>query len=300
LVHTLREFLADFGPTLAILLMAVIAFLASDAISLDPLPAPDHVQTTTGRSWLVPFAETPRWVIWLSIVPALLCSLLVFLDQNITARLVNSPDNNLQKGEAYHLDLLVVGVLIAACSIFGLPWLVAATVRSLNHVRSLATTEDIVDKAGASHTHILHVRENRLTGVAIHLLIGISLLLLPLIKYIPLSVLFGLFLYMGVVSMKGNQFFERLSLWATDPALYPRTHFVRRVPWRVMHVFTVIQLVCLVVLWFVKTSAWGLLFPLFVAMLVPVRFLLGKLFEPQYLAALDAEENPEEEEETWL
>ena len=26
---------------------------------------------------------------------------------------------------------------------------------------------------------------------------------------------------MGVVSMAGNQFFERLSLWLMDPALYP-------------------------------------------------------------------------------
>jgi hypothetical protein len=69
---------------------------------------------------------------------------------------------------------------------------------------------------------------------------------------------------------------------------------------QVMHLFTVIQLVCLITLWFVKTSAWGLLFPLFIAMLVPVRFLLGKFFEPQHLAVLDAEENPEEEEETWL
>jgi mannitol/fructose-specific phosphotransferase system IIA component (Ntr-type) len=300
LVPTMREFLADFGPTIAILSMAVIALYWRDAIPLDPLPAPDHFQTTTGRPWLVPFSEAPRSMIWLSIVPALLCSVLVYLDQNITARLVNSRDNNLQKGEAYHHDLAIAGVLLAACSAFGLPWLVAATVRSLNHVRSLATTEEIVDKAGASHTHILHVRETRLTGIGIHVLIGLSLLLLPLLKYIPLFVLFGLFLFMGVVSMKGNQFFERLSLWATDPELYPRSHYVRRVPHRVMHLFTVIQLACLLILWFVKTSAWGILFPLFIAMLVPVRFTLAAFFEPPHLALLDAEEIPEEEAEAWL
>ena len=43
----------------------------------------------------------------------------------------------LQKGGGYHLDLLIVGVLIIVCSIFGLPWFVAATVLSINHVRSL-------------------------------------------------------------------------------------------------------------------------------------------------------------------
>lgn len=299
LVPTAREFLSDFGPTIAILSMTAIAMYWHTEIPLDPLPAPDHIQTSTGRPWLVPFLEVPQKLIWLSIIPALLCSLLVFLDQNITARLVNSPDNNLQKGEAYHLDLALVGGLVVLCSAFGLPWLVAATVRSLNHVRSLATTEEVVDRSGVPHAHILHVSENRLTGISIHLLIGASLLLLPVLKNIPLAVLFGLFLYMGVVSMKGNQFFERLSLWATDPALYPSSHYVRRVPTGVMHLFTAIQLACLVGLWTVKTSAWAILFPLFIAVLVPVRFFLARFFQGQHLAELDAEENPDEEAEAW-
>lgn len=53
--------------------------------------------------------------------------MLVYLDQNITARLVNSPQNRLKKGEGYHLDLLVVALLVGICSLFGLPPLVAAT-----------------------------------------------------------------------------------------------------------------------------------------------------------------------------
>ena len=299
LVPTAREFLADFGPTIAILSMTAIALYWHEEIPLDPLPAPDHFQTSSGRAWLVPFMDVPQKIIWLSIIPALLCSVLVFLDQNITARLVNSPDNNLHKGEAYHLDLALVGGLVVLCSAFGLPWLVAATVRSLNHVRSLAITEEVIDRSGAGHAHILHVRENRVTGIAIHLLIGGSLLLLPVLKHVPLAVLFGLFLYMGVVSMKGNQFFERLSLLATDPTLYPSSHYVRRVPRGALHLFTAAQLACLVILWAIKTSAWAILFPLFIALLVPIRFVLARMFKPEYMAALDAEENPDEEQESW-
>ena len=299
LVPVAREFLADFGPTLAILAMTVIAFLSRDTIPLDPLPAPDHFQTSSGRPWLVAFMDADAGLIALSFIPALLAAVLVFLDQNITARLVNSPENNLRKGESYHLDLGVVGILVGVCSIFGLPWLVAATVRSLNHLRSLATTEERVDSRGTAHTRILHVRENRVTGVTIHLLLGGTLLFLPLLVHIPLAVLFGLFLYMGVVSMRGNQLFERLSLWATDPALYPRTHFVRQVPRRAMHGFTLIQASCLGILWFVKVSAFGILFPLFIAVLVPVRFGLKRLFAAEHLEVLDAEEGPEEESESW-
>ena len=44
---------------------------------------------------------------------------------------------SLQKGGGYHLDLLIVALCIGICSVFGLPWFVAATVLSINHVRSL-------------------------------------------------------------------------------------------------------------------------------------------------------------------
>ena len=43
----------------------------------------------------------------------------------------------LQKGSGYHLDLFLITVQIAICSAIGTPWFVAATVLSINHVRSL-------------------------------------------------------------------------------------------------------------------------------------------------------------------
>ena len=170
---------------------------------------------------MISFLDASPSLIFLSIIPALLCSVLVYLDQNITARLVNSRDNNLQKGSAYHYDLGLVGVLVGVCSLFGLPWLVAATVRSLNHLRALATVEPRVDGAGAVHGDVLRVRENRVTGVVIHVLVAGTLLALPLLQYIPLAVLYGLFLYMGVVSIGGNQFFSRIGLFFTDPGALP-------------------------------------------------------------------------------
>lgn len=294
----IREFLADFGPTIALAAMTIVAFLLHE-VDLDILQAPDSFDTTSGREWLVNPLDAPTWVRFAAIGPAILATILVFLDQNISARLVNAPDHKLQKGGAYHLDLAVVGGLIGLCSCFGLPWLVAATVRSLNHVRSLATMEEVVGAGGDRRDHVLHVRENRVTGLAIHIMIGVSLLLLTLLKAVPMAVLYGLFLFMGVVSMRGNQFFERMSLWGTDPALYPSTHYIRRVPnWRV-HAFSAIQLVCLVVLWLVKESQLGILFPLFIALLVPLRFSLNRFFSKAHLLALDADEMPDEEENQW-
>jgi hypothetical protein len=299
LLPWMREFLADFGPTIAIVGMTLVAVSLKE-VFLDELPAPDEFGTTAERPWLVDMWATPVWVRWASAGPAILVALLVYLDQNITGRLVNSPDHKLKKGEAYHLDLLVVGGLIGVCSLFGLPWLLAATVRSLNHVRSLATSEEIVSPSGQRHERVIHVRENRVTSLAIHLLIGLSLLLLPWLKLIPMAVLFGLFLFMGVVSMAGNQFFERLSLWLKEPTLYPAAHYIRRVPTWTIHKFTLLQAVCLAVLWAVKGSSMGILFPLFIALLVPIRYLAGRMFSEENLAALDAEEEPEEEALAWI
>ena len=294
----IREFLADFGPAIALAAMTIVAVWLHE-VFLDVLPTPDTFGTTSGRPWSVDLLAVPVWARFAAAGPALLVTVLVFLDQNITARIVNSPDHRLHKGEAYHLDLGVVGLLMAFCSLFGLPWLVAATVRSLNHVRSLATVEEVVSPNGETRERVMHVRENRLTGLAIHLLIGLSLLFLPLLKTIPMAVLYGLFLFMGVVSMSGNQFFERLSLWLKDPTLYPGTHYIRRVPRWTIHAFTALQVACLGVLWIVKSSAIGILFPVFIALLVPVRLLAGRLFAAEHLAALDAEEEPSEAETHW-
>jgi mannitol/fructose-specific phosphotransferase system IIA component (Ntr-type) len=294
----IREFLADFGPAIALAAMTAVAIWLHE-VYLDLLPAPDTFQTTSGRPWAIDIFSAPLWVRFAAAGPALLVTVLMFLDQNITARIVNSPDHRLHKGEAYHLDLAVVGILMGVCSMFGLPWLVAATVRSLNHVRSLATVEEVVAANGETRDRVIHVRENRLTGLAIHLLIGLSLLLLPLLKSVPMAVLYGLFLFMGVVSISGNQFLERLSLWLRDPTLYPITHYIRRVPRWTIHAFTAIQLACLAILWFVKGSSVGILFPVFIALLVPVRLLAGRFFAPEDLAALDAEEEPDEEATHW-
>lgn len=285
-----REFLADFGPTIAIALMTGVA-LWLHAVELETLALPAEFATTSGRAWLVNPLDAPTWVWAASIVPALLVSILLYLDQNITVRLVNDPRNKLRKGAGYHLDLAVVGLLVGFCGLFGLPWMVAATVRSLNHVRSLQQVE-----VREGREIVTGTVETRVTGLLVHLAVGASLLFLGLLAEVPMSVLFGLFLFMGVASMRGNQLFERMLLWVTDPDSYPPTYYLRAVPARVVHKYTAIQSACLLVLWVVKTSAVGILFPLFIGLLVPVRMLLDRLFPPEYLALLDAEEEPDQEE----
>lgn len=60
---------------------------------------------------------------------------------------------------------------------------------------------------------IVKVRETRLTSITSHMLIGLSIFLLPKpLAFIPTSVLDGLFLYMAITALNGNQMFERITL----------------------------------------------------------------------------------------
>lgn len=282
--HGARNFLSDFGPTIAIVTFTALSLLIPDIDLSRPL-VPSTLSTTTGRPWLVDILSAPLWVVAGSAVVAVLVTILLFLDQNITARLVNSPDNQLRKGVGYHLDLLVVGAIVVVSSLFGLPWIVAATVHSLNHVRSLA---DTAMSSVAAQT-ITSVRETRLSGLLIHLLIGVSLFFLPYIATVPMAVLYGLFLFMGFSSLRGNQFFERVMLWVTDPKMYPERPYLEEVPARSIHLLTAIQMACLLALWVLKTSSLGILFPLLIAALVPIERLISRFFRRKHLETLLSE-----------
>lgn len=290
----IRNFISDFGPAIAIILMTVFA-LNFPEVKLSTPKIPDNIGTTTGRPWLVDLFAVPTWVIFASIGPAILATILLFLDQNITTRLVNSPDYKLRKGGGYHLDLAVVALIVLIGSFFALPWIVAATVHSLNHIKSLAKTK-ILNVGGAKKEVITGVRENRLSGLLIHTFIAGSIFFLHLMGYIPMAVLFGLFLYMGLASLTGNQFFDRIMLLVTDPKFYPKTHYTKIVPKRWIHRFTILQLLCFVVLWILKASRFGLLFPLMIAALVPINMLIARFIPGPYMDALVAEEAHEDEE----
>jgi hypothetical protein len=89
---------------------------------------------------------------------------------------------------------------------------------------------------------------------------------------------------------------DRLRLWLMDPERYPTNHYLRAVPTGVVHRFTAVQAVCFAGLWVVKSSVIGITFPFFVALLVPVRILLGRVFNAEHVALLDGDEVPSEEE----
>ena len=74
------------------------ALLHRYALALPTLNVPTALTTTVGRPWLVPFMSLPVWARWAAFFPALMSTVLLFMDQNITVRLVNSKQHKLKKG----------------------------------------------------------------------------------------------------------------------------------------------------------------------------------------------------------
>jgi len=291
--RTVREFLSDFGAAIAIFSMTLVSQLPEwGGYTLGRLQVPVKFQLAGNRSWLIPIFAAPVQVRLFAIIPAILLTVLFFLDQNITVRVVNSPAHRLRKGEAYHLDLLILSLITLIASLLGLPWMCAATVQSLNHVRSLAVTETYLRPGERSpRERIVSVVENRLTGFMIHFALGMSLLLLPLLRRIPIAVISGLFLYMGRRMMSGNEFLRRIRLLFVDPALYPDDSPMRKIRPAIVNAFTAIQFVCLATLWTLKMiPQTTLFFPAVIGLLMVVRsFLLPRFFSADALAVLDGE-----------
>uniref|UniRef100_H2YQ25 Bicarbonate transporter-like transmembrane domain-containing protein n=1 Tax=Ciona savignyi TaxID=51511 RepID=H2YQ25_CIOSA len=219
-------------------------------------------------------------------------SCLFFVDQNVSAALVNSPQNKLVKGPAYHWDLMLVGIINTFLSIFNLPWVHAALPHSPMHVKALADVEQHVTNVGTVHDEIVNVRETRLTGILSHVLIGLSLLFVNVLQYVPIPVLQGLFLYLGLSSFSGNQLFDRMMLIFTEGSSYPPNHYVRKVPQRTLHMFTlcqVAQLGVVAIFGFVDLYYLKMIFPVVILLLLPIRHkIMPKIIEKKYLAVLDS------------
>ncbi|XP_060103394.1 electrogenic sodium bicarbonate cotransporter 1 [Heteronotia binoei] len=282
---TARKLISDFAIILSILIFCGIDALVG--VDTPKLIVPSEFKPTSPhRGWIVPpFGGNPWWVYLAAAIPALLVTILIFMDQQITAVIVNRKEHKLKKGAGYHLDLFWVAILMIICSFMGLPWYVAATVISIAHIDSLKMETET--SAPGEQPKFLGVREQRVTGVLVFVLTGISVFMAPILKFIPMPVLYGVFLYMGVASLNGVQFMDRLKLLLMPLKHQPDFIYLRHVPLRRVHLFTFIQVVCLALLWILKSTVAAIVFPVMILALVAVRKAMDYLFSQHDLSFLD-------------
>ncbi|MCL7022438.1 hypothetical protein MKW94_015085 [Papaver nudicaule] len=144
----------------------------------------------------------------------------------------------------------------------------------------------------------IEVKEQRVSNLLQSMMVGCCVAAMPLLKKIPTSVLWGYFAFMAIESLPGNQCWERILLLFTAPSRrykvmteYHAT-FIETVSFRSIATFTIFQtvylLLCFGITWIPLA---GVLFPLLIMLLVPVRqYILPKFFKAAHLQDLDAAE----------
>ncbi|XP_028919052.1 anion exchange protein 3 [Ornithorhynchus anatinus] len=269
------------AAALPALLVLILIFMETQITAPQPGPSPLPEPPASGPGRAGHSADTPAPIPGLSPAPR--------PPRGSLRLIVSQKGRRLQKGSGFHLDLLLIGTLGGVCGLFGLPWLTAATVRSVTHVNALTVMRTAI--APGDKPQIQEVREQRVTGLLIAGLVGLSMAMGAVLRRIPLAVLFGIFLYMGVTSLSGVRLAQRLLLLLVPAKHHPDRPYVTKVKtWR-MHLFTGIQLSCIALLWAVKSTAASLAFPFLLLLTVPLRrCLLPRLFRQRELQALDSEE----------
>lgn len=290
----LRRVIGDFGVPIAILIMVLVDYSIQDTYTQKlSVPRGFSVTSPDKRGWMVNPLGTdgqfPIWMMFASILPALLVFILIFMETQITTLIVSKKERMLVKGSGFHLDLLLIVTLGGTSALFGLPWMPAATVRSVTHVNALTVMSKAV--APGDKPRIQEVKEQRVTGLLVAILVGLSIVIGDLLRQIPIAVLFGIFLYMGVMSLNGIQLTERILLLLMPPKYHPDHTYVRKVRTLRMHLYTAVQVVCLAVLWAVMSTVASLAFPFLLIMTVPVKmFVLSRIFSSREMQCLDADD----------
>ncbi|XP_027860598.1 anion exchange protein 2b isoform X1 [Xiphophorus couchianus] len=289
-----RRIIGDFGVPIAILIMVLMDYSIEDTYTQKlSVPSGFSVTSPNKRGWIInPLGsdgQFPVWMMFACCLPALLVFILIFMETQITTLIVSKKERMLLKGSGFHLDLLLIVVLGGSSALFGLPWMAAATVRSVTHVNALTVMSTAV--APGDKPRIQEVKEQRVTGLLVAIMVGLSIVIGDLLRQIPLAVLFGIFLYMGVMSLNGIQLTERMMLLLMPSKYHPDHTYVRKVrTWR-MHLFTCIQMVCLAVLWAVMSTQASLAFPFVLLLTVPVKmFVLRRIFNEREIACLDGDD----------
>ncbi|XP_059391171.1 anion exchange protein 2-like isoform X2 [Carassius carassius] len=291
---SLRRVIGDFGVPIAILIMVLVDYSIQDTYSQKlSVPRGFSVTSPDKRGWIVnPLGsdgQFPIWMMFASILPALLVFILIFMETQITTLIVSNKERMLVKGSGFHLDLLLIVTLGGTSALFGLPWMAAATVRSVTHANALTVMSKAV--APGDKPRIQEVKEQRVTGLLVAIFVGLSIVIGDLLRQIPIAVLFGIFLYMGVMSLNGIQMTERILLLLMPPKYHPDHTYVRKVRTLRMHLFTAIQVICLAVLWAVMSTVASLAFPFVLIMTIPVKmFLLPRIFSTREMQCLDADD----------
>lgn len=252
----LRTFLTSYNMAIAVIIMTALSFLPGVAQDQDGLHGIKRVEirrlpwdwkptTEEGmeeRPWIThPLDGIDVKGIFGALFPAFMLYLLFFIDHNISSILTQAPKYKLQKPPAYHWDFFVLGLTIIPCGILGLPPGSGLIPQAPLHTRALCTRKyEVID--GVKREVVTHCEEQRWSALFQALLMFVALSLIVVISWIPVGCLFGVFLYLGVGAMHGNEIWERINLMFMYAKKRPPIPVVAKTSsWKAVQYYTAIQ-----------------------------------------------------------
>ncbi len=279
----LRGIMADYGVPIFICIFTALSFALTDVERVETPNAWD-VDAWSCFSTVYSMHLVEGKYIAAAILPALIMAMLFYFDHSVSAQLAQSPDFNLVKSSAYSWDLAVLGMMTIVLGLLGLPPINGVIPQSPLHTRSLSKIQK--DK--------LVVMETRWVNFLQSCLLLITLAAMPVIRLIPLGVIWGYFLYLGLESISSTQLWERVLYLLTDPGKRHLVHdyadCLKSVEYRDLLKFTLIQVLFVFGIWaFTFAGIAGIAFPIFIILLVPFRsYLMPRFFSEDVLHKLDA------------
>jgi hypothetical protein len=123
-------------------------------------------------------------------------------------------------------------------------------------------------------------------------LILASVFALNVLRMIPVPVLYGVFFFMGIVSLSTNEFWQRFKMLFMQSSRLPDYPFTKYMPHKKMHMFTAIQIGLFALLTaFRSIKVIAIAFAVVIKVCIPIRmYILPRWFTENELILLDAED----------
>lgn len=245
--------------------------------------------TTAYRNWVPELFSLSPFGILMAALSSIPIAIFFYLDQNISSALCQAPEMKLARGSYYHSSFSFLGIMSFCAPLVGLPFVMGSFPHSPQLVLSLTDFDN--------KKQPVRVRENRLAPFLLSLLLGFPLIFPSALSLIPKAAVSATLIFLGIQNVIGTTFFERVLLMFTEMEHWPLKQASSGVQPQVMTLYTSIQM-GLVAGCCICSSLLGLAFPLYLASLVPFRWLLmTSLFSESDLDTLDEIDVSHDEQE---
>jgi len=218
----LRLKLGQFGCLIALVLATLLSYVptwASHPTSFSGgfYEIPIRVDVA-GSSWGTPqidltsatsgLFKLPTQYVFSSIIPALLLTILFYVDQNLsTLRAIEHVGGFKTPRNTFDMDFFLLGVTVLITGLLGLPPSSGLIPQNPMHSLSLISNQNSEGEP--------RVIEQRISAIIHSVLLLLTILVLPLVGFIPLGVLWGSFLLLSSEAYDA-QFLQRCLLFFTS------------------------------------------------------------------------------------